>query len=275
MTKLRYILLFVIAAAFVGCNEDETIVAAIGPDKYQLKDDASDPVEKFRYHFYTDTKTVILFSADTTDYRWNYRGNNVLKLHWGQKANYQVALEMLDDYFFSKFPRSFFLENFPQSIFLCNDIEEKPEDWMDYESTNVAFTNQIAAIAAVKDDITEWTDEQKEEFGVEVITKYMAGYMVDKGALKIPDAFYEVSQDSYRQMADLSVDPMTLGFVEYQDYWGMKITQTRDEDYPRFVKFLFTHTQAEINEVITKYPKMATKIAILREMFSDQINLEL
>ncbi len=275
MIKLKYILLFIVAAVFLGCNkEEDDIKAVIGSDEYQLID-SSDPVEKFRFDFYNDTKTILFLSADTMDYRWNFGGNNWNNLHWGDEKDYLGAVEMLKSNFFNKFPTSFFMENFPQAMYLCQKIEQKTEVWDDAETKNAIFSKKFVALAAVQDGVAGWSNEKKEAFGTSVIVEFLAMYLVDQKIVKIPKDFYKISEDDYRQMADVDVDPMVLGFIEYEDYWGSTITQQQDSDYPAFVEYLFAHSNEEVDAVVAKYPKMAKKITILKEMFVNQINLNL
>lgn len=270
----KYILIAILSVLLFSCYSEDDIVAEKGENIYDFKD-SNDPVDKFRYNFQQETGSVILFDFEERDYTWNiihsYAGSyDLTKI---KDENKLAGIEYAEKVFFSLYSNEYKKNFFPFKILMVESMSAY--DWMtDSMADYFAKTGKgFISIGRLNDNVGSLTTEELYAARGGINEEYWVGFMFGNDKFKVPDSYYAVSEDYYDQEMTSGVKE-DYGFVWVDDSWGTYFPGSYI-DLKTFINYIFSHTNAEMQDLCNQYPKIKEKYDILVYAMKDQCGFDL
>lgn len=270
----KYIILAIISLMLFSCYNEDDIVVEKGENKYNLQD-SDDPVEKYRYNFYNDFGSVILYDYALSDYTWNITHTYfaTFELEKVKDENKAAGLDYAKKVFLEAYPENFKKKFFPFKILLAESLQAY--DWMvdgmvDYHAKG---GKGFLCIGRVNDNVGTLTKEDLYTARAGVNTEFWMTYMFGFNRFKIPDSYYAVSEAYYDQELTEGVIE-DYGFVWADTSWGTYFPGPY-LDLKTFIEYIFAHTNKEMQDLCNKYPKIKQKYDILVYAMKDQFGYDL
>lgn len=285
MKLIQLILFCALVFCLNACSDEDKIHATIGDSWYNLEDDPSDTVQHYIHEFYKTYQTIIVKDPGIRDYRYNFKKKNNIRMvsPLQEKELLEKGLSLVKKVFIDVYPESFLKKYLPYSLIMADSIfflgmEEQTPSYHAFVSTN------YVAIAGIRPEMDSYTDADIREIRGEVNGKFWKDYLLAiKGVFQIPEEFYEVSEEYYKQSdwdwdveTPDDVDWHEMGFVSYDpgmtnydpdpDWGGWWIqAPSKDIDVSQWLEFIFRVTKAERDALLETYPLMKKKYDILKE----------
>lgn len=267
----KYIILAIFSLMLFSCYNEDDIVVEKGENKYNIQD-SDDPVEKYIYNFYKESGSVILFDYETSDYTWNIThsylgGFDLAKV---KDANKAAGIEYAKKVFLEMYPKDFRSNHFPFKILMAESL--KGEDMMtgmmaDYHAKS---GKGFICIGRINDNAGSLTKDDLYAARGGVNTDYWLTYMFGNNKFKIPDAFYAVSEAYYDGKIDGGVkEDYGFVFLDWKYFPGKYL------DLKTFIEYIFSHTNAEMEELCNNYPLIKQKYDVLVYAMKDQFGFDL
>lgn len=280
--------------AFTSCYNEDDVNVELGKNDVAFQD-SNDSLDHYIYNFYKDYGTYIYYKYDTLDYRWDFNTlrSTITMTEQEDKDILMKGVKLLEQVFFNLYDDQFKKSYFPYKILLAKRIDDKG-----YWSTSVLksdYSTSFIALGNVDENIDDLSDADIQDVKNSINFSFWLGYMIINGKLQIPDEFYNISHDYYKQnlrmlvsTSDIDpdpalVDPHKFGFlygylgVNRKVYTSGKYYWSPNEetDVEDFFELIFNNTKSEIDEIIKDSPKLQDKYNILISYVKEKLNFDL
>ena len=275
---LNKILLSLAAASMLtACYKEAAIHSDKGEVPYKIED-SSDPARHYIYEYNKATGVYILSDYSDVDYSWNVSAvsdNVLVRMDEDALAD---AVEYVKQVLTEVYPQEFAKKYFPVKVLLADSVANNSSD-----DELTAYGRSYIAIGRLgKEDFPKSADEIKDARG-RISGKLWGNIIYSNGLISIPDGFFSPSEEYYGQYVgddEGFSNPdyqKTLGFWEYDPdavYVG-EMLPSREGDLADYVRYIVTHSSAEMQALMEGYDTMKIKYNILIKAVKDECGIDL
>jgi len=294
MKKDILIVASIFLLTFTSCYSKDDVSAELGKNDIALQD-SKDSLDHYIYNFYEDYGTYIYYKYDSLDYRWDFSTmrDNITMVEQDDKVILMKGVKLLEKVFSNLYDDQFKKKYFPYKILLAKKIYDKGS----WKSTvlNSDYSTSFIALGNIDENIDNMSDAAIQDIKNSINFSFWLGYMITNEKLQIPEEFYNISHDYYKQNLRLLVstsdidpdpalvDPRRFGFVygysgSYRAvYKSGKYYWAPDEetDVEDFFDLIFNNSKSEIDEIMKDSPKLQDKYNILISYVKEKLNFDL
>jgi len=280
--------------AFTSCYNEDNLNVKLGTNDVTLQD-SKDSLDHYIYNFYKDYGTYIYYKYDTLDYRWNFSTmrNTITMTQQDDKVILMKGVKLLEKVFFNLYDDQFKKTYFPFKILLAKKIYNIGS-WKS-SVLKSDYSTSFIALGNIDENIDNMLYADIQDIKNSINFSFWLGYMISNEKLQIPEEFYNVSHDYYKQNLRLLVstsdidpdpalvDPHKFGFLygysgSYRSvyksgkyYWA----PFEEIDLEDFFELIFNNTKSEIDEIMKDSPKLQDKYNILISYVKEKLNFDL
>lgn len=263
-----------------ACYKEAAIHSDKGEVPYKIED-SSDPAKHYIYQYNQSTGVYILSDYSDVDYSWNISAVSENELVRMDEDVLTDAVEYVKQVLTEVYPEEFAKKYFPIKVLLADSVSYYSNgNFCDDEIT--AYGRSYLAIGRLgKEDFPKSAEEIKEARGY-VSGNLWGNIIYNNGLISIPDGFFSPTEDYYGQYVgdnDGAEDPdyqKTLGFWEYDPaaFYDHTIPDQAG-DVADYVRYIVTHSSAEMQALMAGYDTMKIKYNILVKAVKDECGIDL
>ena len=290
--KHIYLLSLIIASLLFSCDDEDNLYVELEKGKYYIDENPKGEVQKYIYDFYKKYNSIILTNPDTSDYRYNFTSINRILIEPPVKKNiYKEELtdeenqllmkgfDFIKEVFFDLYNDEFKKDFFPTTIQLGNIIKKWEENSTDTIKIPAYSSYNFIAISGINKNLSTMSAKEKMAYKAKINTEFWYSYLVmGVNKLNIPNSFYEVSKEYYNSEeidSDWEGDwekSYNNGFV-IGTYWGYYPLEK--QDIISYFEFIFKTNKNDLDNMLSKYPKIKLKYEILRNTILKEFNFDI
>lgn len=274
---LNKILLFLAAASMLtACYKEAAIHSDKGEVPYKIED-SSDPARHYIYEYNKATGVYILSDYSDVDYSWNVSAvsdNVLVRMDEDALAD---AVDYLKQVLTEVYPEEFAKRYFPVKVLLADSVTNNSSD----DEITAYGRSYIAVGRLGVEDFPKSAGDIKDARG-RISGNLWGNIIYGNGLISIPDGFFSPSEEYYGQYvgddagAEDSDYQKNFGFWEYDPaavYDHM--LPDRAGDVADYVRYIVTHSSAEIQALMEGYDTMKIKYNILIKAVKDECGIDL
>ena len=260
--KKNILMLLTAALAFTACYKEAPIERKVHDPSFTIED-SSDPGKHAIYDLYQKYGVAAFYEYDDVDYRWNMNSISGFEAKRIDPSFLKKGMDYLDDVLFSLYGANFNKKYMPFKIYLASEVSD----------SSAAYTTDVYATCV------------RSGMLVGINASLWANYLIANDRVTIPEEFYNVSQEYYKQNALLKdhevEDYLTVGIFDID--WSNTLTDgehykmfpDQDMDLFQYIQRITTTSSEDMKAITQKYDKVKVKYNLLISAVKEATGVDL
>ena len=279
----KNILMFLTAAlAFTACYKEAPIERKVHDPAFTIED-SSDPGKHAIYDLYQKYGVAAFYEYDDVDYRWNMNSISGFEAKRIDPSFLKKGMDYLDDVLFSLYGADFNKKYMPFKIYLASEVSD----------SSAAYTTDVYAtcvrsgmlVGKLREEALPADNATLKEATGWINASLWANYLIANDRVAIPEEFYNVSQEYYKQNALLKdhevEDYLTVGIFDID--WSNTLTDgerykmfpDQDMDLFQYIQRITTTSSEDMKAITKKYDKVKVKYNLLISAVKEATGVDL
>ncbi len=265
-----------------ACEKDTAISEELIAPEYTLPQGKPGSIDEKIYQIHQKYGTYILYSFDKNDFKrlWTTKWNK-----WYVPANTNDDLkyverfvDFIDANLLSKFDVEFIRNNFPYKVFLVDSLCDN-STYNKRKLVNVLSNgNNALAVSNVGKACDEWKEKDWKQLEIDLNNAFSLYYyssLTEKPIKFISLRSRDISLLSDPQDIDTKYNYScwTAGYVA--GWLNTYLPPKEEQDFADFVRFVTGTTGKELERIMTRFPRMKERAAVLYTYLKNKMNMDM